>query len=84
VPTFYPTTDDHLYAVGDAAATWGIGDGAFIDGALLDKNVCIGNNARIVASEAPSPDCDFGEVLVRTESPAFEKMPAFQKAGDFR
>jgi ADP-glucose pyrophosphorylase len=32
---------------------------------MLDKNVCIGRNARIVASEAPSEDCDCGEVVVR-------------------
>ena len=62
---FYPTTDDQLVAVGDSAPVWGIGDGAYIDGALLDKNVCIGRNARIVASEAPGPECDCGEVVVR-------------------
>jgi glucose-1-phosphate adenylyltransferase len=62
---FYPTTDDQLYSMGDATPVWGIGDGAYIDGAMLDKNVCIGRNARIVASEAPSEDCDCGEVVVR-------------------
>ena len=62
---FYPTTDDQLFSVGDVTPVWGIGDGAFIDGALLDKNVCIGRNARIVASEAPGPECDCGEVVVR-------------------
>ena len=70
---FYPTTDDHLYSFGDSAAVWGIGDGAYIDGAMLDKNVCIGRNARIVASEAPSSDCDFGEVLVRDGIPCVRK-----------
>lgn len=70
---FYPTTDDHLYALGESAGTWGIGDGAYIEGALLDKNVCIGRNARIVASEAPSSDCDFGEVLVRDGIPCVRK-----------
>jgi glucose-1-phosphate adenylyltransferase len=62
---FYPTTDDQLVSLNEANAVWGIGDGAFIDGALLDKNVCIGRNAKIVASEAPSSDCDFGELVVR-------------------
>lgn len=70
---FYPTTDDHLYSFGDSSAVWGIGDGAYIDGAMLDKNVCIGRNARIVASEAPTADCDFGEVLVRDGIPCVRK-----------
>lgn len=62
---FYPTTDDALVANNGSAGVWGIGDGAYIDGALLDKNVCIGRNARIVASEAPAQECDFDEVMVR-------------------
>jgi glucose-1-phosphate adenylyltransferase len=61
---FYPTTNDQLVAFGDSAPVWGIGDGAYIDGALLDKNVCIGRNARIVASEAPSPNCDVEDVPI--------------------
>jgi glucose-1-phosphate adenylyltransferase len=61
---FYPTTNDQLVAFGDSAPVWGIGDGAYIDGALLDKNVCIGRNARIVASEAPSPNCDIEDVPI--------------------
>jgi glucose-1-phosphate adenylyltransferase len=62
---FYPTTDDNLLATSGLSPVWGIGDGAYIDGALLDKNVCIGRHARIVASEAPSEDCDFDSVMVR-------------------
>lgn len=62
---FYPSTDEALVSVGGMSPVWGIGDGAYIDGALLDKNVCIGRNARIVASEAPSMDCDFDDVVVR-------------------
>jgi glucose-1-phosphate adenylyltransferase len=61
---FYPTTNDHLAAFGDSAPVWGIGDGAYIDGALLDKNVCIGRNARIVAADAPSPNCDIPDVPI--------------------
>jgi len=49
----------------ETGPVWGIGNGAYIDGALLDKNVSIGRNARLVASEAPSPNCDFGPVVVR-------------------
>jgi glucose-1-phosphate adenylyltransferase len=61
---FYPTTDDPLFSPG-VNPVWGIGDGAYIDGALLDKNVSIGRGARIVASEAPPGDCDFENVVVR-------------------
>ena len=43
----------------------GIGAGASIDGALIDKNVTIGAGAEIVASQAPSPDGDYGEVFMR-------------------
>ena len=43
----------------------GIGAGARIDGALIDKNVVIGAGAEIVASQAPSPDGDYGEVYMR-------------------
>jgi glucose-1-phosphate adenylyltransferase len=45
--------------------SWGIGDGAIIDGALIDKNVTIGRNARILATDAPSNNCDFGDIQVR-------------------
>ena len=62
---FYPSTDEALISANGLAPVWGIGDGAFIEGAMLDKNVCIGRNARIVASEAPPHDCDFGDILVR-------------------
>lgn len=43
----------------------GIGNGAVIHGALLDKNVLIGQNARIVASEAPNGDGDYDDIAVR-------------------
>jgi glucose-1-phosphate adenylyltransferase len=62
---YYPTTDDRLFASAGPSPVWGIGDGAVIDGALLDKNVCIGRNARIVAFEAPNGDGDYGDVAVR-------------------
>lgn len=45
--------------------TPGIGAGAEIDGALIDKNVVIGEGARIVASEAPSDVGDYGDVFMR-------------------
>lgn len=43
----------------------GIGAGAEIDGALIDKNVVVGEGARIVASDAPSTEGDFGDVFMR-------------------
>lgn len=43
----------------------GVGSGAVIDRALIDKNVVIGPGARIVASEAPAKDGDFGNVCMR-------------------
>lgn len=43
----------------------GIGDGAFIEGTMVDKNVFIGQNARVVASEAAHGDGDYDEVAVR-------------------
>ena len=43
----------------------GVGAGAVIEGALIDKNVVIGAGARLVASEAPSRDGDFGRVCMR-------------------
>jgi glucose-1-phosphate adenylyltransferase len=55
---YYPDNNNDRSVSEHSAPVWGIGDGAYIDGALLDKNVCIGRNARIVASEAPSPNCD--------------------------
>ena len=61
---FYPE-NDVFNSTCTTSPVWGIGDGAYIDGALLDKNVCIGRNARIIASEAPSPNCDLDEVYVR-------------------
>jgi len=61
---FYPSSDDRLFASAGPNPVWGIGDGAVIDGALLDKNVCIGRNARVIASEAPNGDGDYGDVAV--------------------
>jgi glucose-1-phosphate adenylyltransferase len=43
----------------------GIEDNVVIDRALIDKNVHVGANARIVASEAPKGDGDYGPVSVR-------------------
>ncbi len=61
---YYPEPSQPIPGAGQNTS-WGIGDGAIIDGALIDKNVCIGRNARILASDAPSPNCDFGDVQVR-------------------
>ncbi|MCA9034053.1 MAG: glucose-1-phosphate adenylyltransferase [Planctomycetaceae bacterium] len=61
---FYPENDSFATRSLNGPV-WGIGDNAYIDGALLDKNVCVGRNARIVASEAPSPNCDCDEVYMR-------------------
>ena len=58
----------------------------FIEGAnqpMLDKNACIGRNARIVASEAPSSDWDFGEVLVRDGIPCVRKGARVQDGWRF-
>ena len=49
----------------DEAAPPGIGRGTEIDGALIDKNVVIGDNARIIAEEAPTQDGDFGPIVMR-------------------
>ncbi|MCA9064590.1 MAG: glucose-1-phosphate adenylyltransferase, partial [Planctomycetaceae bacterium] len=46
-------------------AELGVGEGAYIEGAMLDKNVWIGRNARIVAAEAPSPVGRFGDVVMQ-------------------
>jgi glucose-1-phosphate adenylyltransferase len=62
---YYKTDTSGCTADAETGPIWGIGNGAYIDGALLDKNVTIGRNARLVASEAPSPNCDFGKVMVR-------------------
>lgn len=70
---FYPTADDPLFTSAGSSPVWGIGDGAIIDGALLDKNVCIGRGARIVAAEAPQTDGDYGEVAVRDGIPVVRK-----------
>lgn len=43
----------------------GIGSEACVEGALIDKNVVIGKGARIVASEAPAPEGEFGSVSMR-------------------
>ena len=43
----------------------GLGAGAEIDGALIDKNVIIGEGARIVAGQSPSAEGDFGDVIMR-------------------
>lgn len=43
----------------------GIEDGAFIEGTMVDKNVYIGQNARVVASEAAQGDGDYDDVAVR-------------------
>jgi glucose-1-phosphate adenylyltransferase len=62
---FYPSSEERARTIGGNEDAWGIGDGAYIDGALLDKNVCIGRNARIVAAEAPAGDGDYDKVVVR-------------------
>lgn len=62
---FYPSSEERARTIGGSEDSWGIGDGAYIDGALLDKNVCIGRNARIVAAEAPAGDGDYDKVVVR-------------------
>ncbi|MEZ6129299.1 MAG: glucose-1-phosphate adenylyltransferase [Planctomycetaceae bacterium] len=56
---FYPE-DRHM-----AADAIGIFDGVTIDGTLVDKNVRIGTNARIIASEAGDGDGDYDDVAVR-------------------
>ena len=43
----------------------GVEHGVEIDGALIDKNVHIGPGAKIIASEAPNGDGDYGPVVVR-------------------
>ena len=43
----------------------GIEDGVLIDGALVDKNVRVGKNSRIVAEEAADGDGDYDHVAVR-------------------
>lgn len=43
----------------------GIDDNVVIDGALVDKDVYIGRNARIIASEAANGDGDYDQVAVR-------------------
>jgi|GEM_PF-4533696 len=43
----------------------GIGSEAYIDGALIDKNVVVGKGVRIVASEAPATEGNFGSVSMR-------------------
>jgi glucose-1-phosphate adenylyltransferase len=62
---YYKTDTSGCTADAETGPIWGIGNGAYIEGALLDKKVTIGRNARLVASEAPSPNCDFGKVMVR-------------------
>lgn len=62
---YYPTADDPQFESTGAGPVWGIGDNAVVDGAMLDKNVCIGRGARIIASEAPAADGDYGDVAVR-------------------
>ncbi|APZ94556.1 glucose-1-phosphate adenylyltransferase [Fuerstiella marisgermanici] len=42
----------------------GIGDNVVIDGALVDKNVYIGNGARIVSADAPPGDGDYDSIAV--------------------
>lgn len=48
-----------------AADEIGIADGVLIDGALVDKNVKIGEGAQIIASEAAGGDGDYDHVAVR-------------------
>ncbi|QEG18903.1 glucose-1-phosphate adenylyltransferase [Gimesia maris] len=43
----------------------GIGDGAFIDGAIVDKNCRVGKNARIEPNGHSEQDFDHTEVLIR-------------------
>ncbi len=77
---FYPTTDDPLFATG-VNPVWGIGDGAYIDGALLDKNVSIGRGARIVASEAPSGTATLRTSLCETGLLWFARTPESRTTG---
>ena len=52
------SSDDSLPGVG-------IGDGTIVEGAILDKNVRIGKNCRIVMREGIDRDCDINGVYVR-------------------
>lgn len=49
----------------DSSGSPGIEDGVVIDGALVDKNTSIGENSRIVASEASDGDGDYDQLVVR-------------------
>jgi len=56
----YYTQDRH-----DSDEVLGIQDGVEIDGALVDKNVLIGENSRIVAADSAVENGDYDHVVVR-------------------
>ena len=56
---------DHYHTTRSSESLTGIGSNVQIEGALIDKNVVIGEGARIIAAEAPEPDGDFGAIAMR-------------------
>ena len=57
--------DEYADGESDAGSVVRIDDNVCMDGALVDKNVYVGQNVRIVASEAADGDGDYDEVAVR-------------------
>lgn len=56
--------DYYVSDIADPKGNIGIDDGVLIDGALVDKNVHIGANARILASEAAQGNGDYEHVCM--------------------
>lgn len=59
---FYETPERRAQSEGPPI---GIGDGSVVEGAIIDKNVRIGKNVRIVPGEAALPDSQTDELIVR-------------------
>ena len=64
---------DYYHTAQSSAPQTGVGSGVEIDGALVDKNVVIGPGARIIASEAPEREGDFGAIAVHDGIPVVRR-----------
>ncbi len=62
---FYQTADDLAASRASGHPPLGIGEGTVIDGAIVDKNCCIGRNVRITNERGFDTTPETPEAMVR-------------------
>jgi len=62
---YYQSDDHRRYDLDTGRPPMGVGDGAHIEGAIIDKNCRIGRNVKLIPSPVTDTDRDFEPLLVR-------------------